>query len=132
MLKRWCRKFPGLPRQVAEARDFVAALLGDEGSAPVDDALLIVSELATNAVRHTRSGRYGGWFLVAVGFGDDVVRIEVFDAGGDKEPLLRSVNSDVEEGGRGLLLIAACAKNWGVQDRPHGRCVWAELARVNA
>ncbi|MFJ3547522.1 ATP-binding protein [Streptomyces sp. NPDC090114] len=132
MLKQWSRKFPGLPRKVAEARDFVAALLEDEGSGPVDDALLIVSELATNAVRHTRSGWYGGWFLVVVGFDDDVVRIEVIDAGGDREPLLRSVNSDVEEGGRGLLLVTACAKDWGVQDRPGGRCIWAELARVSA
>ncbi|MGW5634367.1 ATP-binding protein [Streptomyces sp. NPDC003832] len=130
MLKRWSRKFPGLPCKVAEARDFVAALLEGEGS--VDDALLVVSELATNAVRHTRSGWYGGWFRVAVGFGGDVVRIEVIDAGGDREPLFRSVNSDVEEGGRGLLLVMACAKDWGVQDLPGGRCIWAELARVSA
>ncbi|MFI7499589.1 ATP-binding protein [Streptomyces sp. NPDC049687] len=132
MPQQWSRQFPGLPRKVAEARDFVAALLEDEGPGPVEDAALIVSELATNAVRHTRSGRYGGWFRVTVGFSDDVVRIEVIDSGGDEEPLVRSVNASVDEGGRGLLLITACAKDWGVQDRPYGRCIWAELARVSA
>ncbi|MEH0575661.1 ATP-binding protein [Streptomyces sp. B21-108] len=133
MPKKWCRIFPGLAWQVAEARHFVAALLEDEGSGLVDDAVLVVGELAANAVRHTRSGWYRGWFLVVVCFGDDLVRIEVTDQGGDEEPLLRSVNSQVEEGGRGLMLIAACAKDWGVKDRPAGgRCVWAELPRNGA
>jgi anti-sigma regulatory factor (Ser/Thr protein kinase) len=129
MLRKWCRAFPGLPREVAQARHFVAALLADDG--PAEDAVLVVSELASNAVRHSRSGEYGGWFLVIVGFGDDRVRIEVIDEGGDQEPVLRDVNSQ-EEGGRGLMLIAACAKDWGVKDRPGGRVVWAELARVSA
>ncbi|WP_217182227.1 ATP-binding protein [Streptomyces sp. AC495_CC817] len=131
MLKKWCRIFPGLPWQVAEARHFVAALLGDEGSRLVEDAELVVGELAANAVRHTRSGWYRGWFLVVVGFSDDLVRIEVIDQGSDNEPQVRSVISPVDVGGRGLLLIAACAKDWGVKDRPGGRCVWADLARVS-
>ena len=37
---------------------------------PVDDAVLVVSELATNAVRHSSSGSAGGWFVVIVGFGE--------------------------------------------------------------
>ncbi|GKQ34033.1 ATP-binding protein [Streptomyces sp. A012304] len=131
MPKKWCRLFPGMPWQVSEARRFVAGLLADEGKAVVEDAELVVGELASNAVRHTRSGWYRGWFLVIVGFSDDTVRIEVIDQGSDDEPLVRSVRSPVEEGGRGLLLIAACAENWGVKDRPGGRCIWADLARVS-
>ncbi|WP_327315464.1 ATP-binding protein [Streptomyces sp. NBC_01235] len=133
MPKNWCRVFPGLAWQVAEARHFVRALLEDEDSDLVEDAVLVVSELAANAVRHTRSGWYRGWFLVVVGFNEDLVRIQVIDQGGDEEPMVRSVTSPVEEGGRGLMLIAACAKDWGVKDRPAGgRCVWAELPRVGA
>ncbi|MER6955770.1 ATP-binding protein [Streptomyces sp. NPDC000618] len=133
MPKKWCRMFPGLAWQVAEARHFVAALLEDEGSDLVDDAVLVVGELAANAVRHTRSGWYRGWFLVVVGFSDDLVRIEVIDRGSDEEPRVRSVTSPAEEGGRGLMMIAACAKDWGVKDRPAGcRCVWADLPRVTA
>ncbi len=41
---------------------------------------------------------------------------------------LRGHSTSQEEGGRGLLLIAACAKDWGVKNWPDGRSVWAELA----
>ncbi|MFD3821592.1 ATP-binding protein [Streptomyces sp. NPDC058625] len=131
MLKTWARSFPGQAQQVAHARHFVAALLEDEDSRLIEDAVLVVSELAANAVRHTRSGRCHGWFLVIVGFGEDLVRIEVIDQGGHQEPRVRSANSPVEESGRGLMLVSACAKDWGVRDRPAGRrCIWADLVRV--
>ncbi|MDC2961456.1 MULTISPECIES: ATP-binding protein [Streptomyces] len=125
MRSKWCRAFPGVADEVAHARHFVAALL--DGYDPVDDAVLIVSELATNAVRHSLSGAAGGWFLVIVCFGDDRVRIEVVDQGGEHVPHLCDVTGQ-EESGRGLLLIAACAKDWGVKNWPDGRTVWAELA----
>ncbi|MGW5304556.1 ATP-binding protein [Streptomyces griseoluteus] len=126
MLKKWCRAFPGLVEEVAHARHFVASLTAQLGA--VDDAVLVVSELATNAVRHSLSGSAHGWFLVVVGFSDDLVRIEVVDQGGDREPHLCDATSQ-EEGGRGLLLIAGCAKDWGVKNWPDGRSVWAEVAR---
>jgi anti-sigma regulatory factor (Ser/Thr protein kinase) len=129
MLSKWCRAFPGLAEEVTHARHFVASLLAERG--PVDDAVLIVSELATNAVRHSLSGSAGGWFLVIVGFGHDLVRLEVVDQGGPHVPHLCDVTNQ-EEGGRGLLLIAACAKDWGVKEWPDGRTVWAELAREGA
>ncbi|MFF4965280.1 ATP-binding protein [Streptomyces sp. NPDC001037] len=130
MRSKWCRAFPGVAEEVAHARHFVAALL--DGYGPVEDAVLVVSELATNAVRHSLSGSAGGWFLVVVCFGgDDLVRIEVVDQGGERVPHLCDVTSQ-EEGGRGLLLIAACAKDWGVKNWPDGRSVWAELAREGA
>jgi anti-sigma regulatory factor (Ser/Thr protein kinase) len=129
MLSKWCRAFPGLAEEVTYARHFVASLLAERG--PVDDAVLIVSELATNAVRHSLSGSAGGWFLVIVGFDHDLVRLEVIDQGGPQVPHLCDVTNQ-EEGGRGLLLIAACAKDWGVKEWPDGRTVWAELARESA
>ncbi|CAM5390697.1 hypothetical protein SALBM217S_06281 [Streptomyces griseoloalbus] len=52
---------------------------------------------------------------MVVGFGDGSVRIEVVDQGGERVPHLCDVTSQ-EEGGRGLLLIAACAKDWGVKN----------------
>lgn len=129
MLTKWCRAFQGLPEEVPHARHFVASLLADRG--PVDDAVLVVSELATNALRHTLSGSDGGRFFVIVGLGDDVVRIEVVDQGGELVPHLCHA-ADREEGGRGLRLIAAFAKNWGYTVWRDGRSVWAELARASA
>lgn len=124
MFTKWCRAFPGLPDQVAEARRFVAALLQERGVA--DDAVLVVSELATNAVRHTLSGSAGGWFLVVVALRADGVRLEVVDQGGDSVPEMCDVVSQ-DSGGRGLWLVSACAKDWGVKDVPSGRTVWADL-----
>jgi len=132
MAKTWHRAFPGLPWQVAEARHFVGSLLGDENAALVGDAVIVVGELAANAVRHTRSGWYRGWFIVIVHFEDDLIRIEVVDQGGNGKPLQRKVTGLTEEGGRGLLLVTACAKDWGVKGGPDGRRVWAELPRSGA
>ncbi|MGW2486981.1 ATP-binding protein [Streptomyces sp. NPDC001606] len=129
MQTKWCRAFRGLAEEVAHARHFVASLLHEQGSA--EDAVLVVSELATNAVRHTRSGAAGGCFYVIVGFRSDLIRIEVVDQGGEGEPHLCDA-AEQEEGGRGLLLIAGCAKNWGVKQWPDGRSVWAELVREGA
>ncbi|GAA4790541.1 ATP-binding protein [Streptomyces ziwulingensis] len=133
MRNKWARLFPGQAWQVAEARHFVAALLEGEEASMVEDAVLVVGELAANAVRHTRSGWYRGWFLVVVEFADDLLRIQVTDQGGDDEPMVCGMVGLAEEGGRGLRLVNACAKGWGVKDRPDGaRCVWADLVRVSA
>jgi len=129
VLTKWCRAFPGLPEQVAEARHFVAALLRERGC--VEEGALVVGELAANAVRHSLSGKAGGWFLVIVGFGTDFVRIEVIDQGGDSAPAMRDA-TDLEEGGRGLMLVAACAKDWGAKTLPQGSSVWADLVLEGA
>ncbi|MEU6403778.1 ATP-binding protein [Streptomyces sp. NPDC046985] len=131
MSAKWSRTFPGHAWQVAEARHFVAGLLEGEHPGLVDDVVLVVGELAANAVRHTRSGCYRGWFLVVVGFSDDVVRVQVIDQGAETEPRIREHFSLADEGGRGLALVAASAKDWGVRElADEGRSVWADLARV--
>src|SRR5262249_56675135 len=56
------RVFPGAAVQVREARRFLAWVL--DGCPAGDDALLCASELATNAVLYSRSGRPGGRFAV--------------------------------------------------------------------
>ncbi|MFS8204322.1 ATP-binding protein (plasmid) [Streptomyces sp. CWNU-52B] len=128
MFTKWCRAFPGVPQEVAGARHFVAAIL--DGWGGVDDAVLVVGELAANAVRHSRSGALGGWFMVSVDFGGDVVRIEVADQGGDDMPRLHNAMSQAE-GGRGLLLVAAYAQAWGTRQAEKGCAVWADVARVD-
>ncbi|MFJ6729575.1 ATP-binding protein [Streptomyces sp. NPDC091281] len=133
MSAKWSRIFPGQAWQVAQARHYVAGLLEGEHPGLINDAVLVVGELAANAVRHTRSGWYRGWFLVIVGFNDELIRIQVIDQGGDTEPRLREHVSAVEEGGRGLSMVAASAKDWGVKNLAKGECsVWADLPRVPA
>jgi serine/threonine-protein kinase RsbW len=60
----WSRTFPGRPEQVGQARLFTRSVLA--GRPEADSAALVVSELATNAVRHTASGEPRGTFLVVI------------------------------------------------------------------
>lgn len=90
------------------------------------DAVLLVSELATNAVRHTLSARFlCGIGLVAAG----CVRLEVHDHDRTGRGLPRCEPGPDDEGGRGLLLVEQLADSWGV-DRSRltgGNAVWATL-----
>lgn len=114
------RDFQGRADQVPVARQFVAGALG---SCPAsDDALLIASELAANAVKHSASGR-GGTFSVAVIHSASGVRLEVTDQGGN----WLAGAADGLESGRGLLIVTALARSWGVTGDEAGRQVWAEL-----
>lgn len=57
------RTFPGRADQITRARDFTRRVLG---SCPVlDEAVLLVSELATNAVEHTATGNEGNEVISA-------------------------------------------------------------------
>jgi anti-sigma regulatory factor (Ser/Thr protein kinase) len=123
--------FPGTTEAVGHARRFVAGVLG--GDCPgLDDVLLMVSELATNAVRHTASGAPGGWFdlTVSVSAAAGVIRVTVTDCGSASEPCMRPGGAHPGEldGGRGLSLVNALADKWGYTGDQHGRVVWFELS----
>ncbi|KUL30627.1 ATP-binding protein [Streptomyces regalis] len=87
-----------------------------------DDALLCVSELATNALLHGVPPGRG--FLLRVRYDRDVLRVEVHDSGTG----VPRIPDDPDEGGRGLFLVAALADKWGVGERNPGKVVWAEFA----
>ncbi|GGP79378.1 ATP-binding protein [Streptomyces melanogenes] len=91
-----------------------------EGS---DTAALIVAELAANAVLHGRVP--GRDFELRLVLGT-VLRIEVTDTRADRLPA-RPEPAGEGEGGRGLLLVEALAKAWGVDGRAPGKTVWAEV-----
>ncbi|OPG13993.1 ATP-binding protein [Microbispora sp. GKU 823] len=120
---RLSRHFLGRPASVIEARRFITATLGPWPV--VESAELIVSELATNAVRHTASARFGGKFIVSIQAEPDQVWLGVADEGGPGVP--RLVRPTEDEGGRGLFLVASLADNWGVYGTQAGRTVWALL-----
>jgi two-component sensor histidine kinase len=126
---RYRRRFAGLPSQVKHARRFVGRCLGD--SLDGETAMLLTSELVTNALTHSASGAAGGKFDVTVIVGHGRTRIEVGDRGADSQPVPQQREPfDISEHGRGLDLVAARALWWGGLDRPNGdgRIVWFELA----
>ncbi|MEU2625491.1 ATP-binding protein [Kitasatospora sp. NPDC007106] len=131
----WIARFPGVPESVRAARRMVREALGP--SAGAEDAALVVSELVTNAVVHSRSGA-GGVLWVEVRRRHGTVRVSVTDGGtadgpaphGPPHPLPHRPPVDAGDFGRGLRIVDALAARWGsVGEAADGRrTVWAELA----
>ncbi|KUO03563.1 phosphatase [Streptomyces caeruleatus] len=108
------------PEVVARARSDVARQLADWGLAELDfTAELVVSELLTNAIR------YGRPPISLRLIHDRTLLCEVSDASSTTPHLRRARVFD--EGGRGLLLVAQLATQWGTRHARRGKTVWAEL-----
>jgi anti-sigma regulatory factor (Ser/Thr protein kinase) len=108
-------------------------LLGSGVSEPVvDDAVLVLSELLSNACRHGRPlGRsdIGDGDVEAAWRIDKTGRltVEVTDGGGPTRPV-PATPSVTARGGRGLNIISALAQDWGVRDSASGEVtVWVIL-----
>ncbi|KUJ35553.1 PAS domain S-box protein [Streptomyces sp. NRRL F-5122] len=119
--------FEPVGRAVATARSFVRDTLQGWGFADiVDDAVVLTSELVTNAVVHA-----GTAADVLCLRSDDGVRIEVADRYPEREVPLQSAAVNMghpdREGGRGLQLCAALAGRWGVEYTPTHKQVWFQL-----
>jgi anti-sigma regulatory factor (Ser/Thr protein kinase) len=117
------------PRAVGNARRSVGELLAswDVCEEARDNAVLVTSELVTNAIVHSAGRR----IVCRVHSGADRIRIEVEDQnGGFTLPAPRQARPD-EQNGRGLFLVDALSLDWGVTVAPEGpsvRVVWAELS----
>jgi anti-sigma regulatory factor (Ser/Thr protein kinase) len=114
------RTFAGCPRQARRARQFVAGKLN--GSPCTDTAVLLTSELVTNALAHSLSGTEG-LFEVIVWRDAAGVLVAVVDDGSDGNPAAADADLD-SESGRGLGLVAALADRWGHAGGAAGRAVW--------
>jgi anti-sigma regulatory factor (Ser/Thr protein kinase) len=115
------RRFPRAVQSPALARHFVADTLGSWGMASlVDDAILLVSELAANAVLHATSD-----FTVGLSRSDAGVRLHVGDAS-SAVPVARHPRvTDI--GGRGLLLMGELAEAVWYELVDGGKVVWVDL-----
>ncbi len=119
--------FDPVGRSVATARAFVRDTLQGWGYTDVvDDAVVLTSELVTNAVVH--AGTAADVLCLRT---EDGVRVEVADHYPEREVPLQSSGLDFgspdREGGRGLLLCAALASRWGVEYTPTHKHVWFQL-----
>ncbi|MFK4252352.1 SpoIIE family protein phosphatase [Streptomyces angustmyceticus] len=119
--------FEPVGRSVATARAFVRDTLQGWGCADiVDDAVVLTSELVTNAVVHA-----GTAADVLCLRNDGGVRISVADRYPEREIPLQNAGQVVvhpdREGGRGLLLCGALATRWGVEYTAAQKHVWFQL-----
>ncbi|NLU68728.1 ATP-binding protein [Streptomyces sp. HNM0574] len=125
---------PALDASVAAARRRVVERLQEWhiDRQTCEDAQLLVSELFTNAVRHTASEKVS----CVLWLSGLRLRMEVADQGGGAQPeepgSERALDTDGESG-RGLLLVSALAEDWGIRPESdsgtenNGHAVWAEL-----
>jgi anti-sigma regulatory factor (Ser/Thr protein kinase) len=85
--------------------------------------VLMVSELATNAVRHAQTD-----FTVAITYTDSMVEVSVSDRGGGT-PLKRDPTHS-EPTGRGLLIVDAFSDEWGITRSGKTTAIWFRLAHA--
>ncbi len=118
---RLTRTFPAEPQSVGNARRFAAGLV-NKGSAELRETIeLMVSELATNCVRHVNAS-----FEVTIERDGDSYHVEVRDEGGGR-PAMRSPSPE-DVSGRGLRIVDLLAARWGVRyDVDAGKTVWFTL-----
>lgn len=107
----------------AVARRAVRGALTEAGlEVMLDDAVLLVSELVTNAVVHA-----GTQIELRLDIGPGSVRVEVIDYRPGALPALLGEPDDDRETGRGMVLLDAIAKEWGTRHFAGGKAVWFKL-----
>lgn len=112
---------PAQRQAIPDTRAEVRKHLADHGVDDTYDLEVVVSELVTNAIRHGRPE-----ITLTLAVDGPRVRGEVVDHGpGMPRP---RTPADDEAGGRGLAIVQACTRRWGVTPLPdgHGKCVWFE------
>jgi anti-sigma regulatory factor (Ser/Thr protein kinase) len=122
--------FPYAPESVGAARRLVQQALRTWDLASVEDnAVLVASELVTNAVQ---TGCRRGLHVVVARSGHAAIRIAVTDGSRSLPVLLGgdppSGAERIPSGGRGLLVVASLSRHWGVEQLASGKTVFAELA----
>ncbi len=124
---RWEKAYLGLPATVSQARRDARAILGPCPEIVADDLELVVSELAANAIRHSRSGADGGTYTIRLSHHVTekvpYVWVEVLDQGSPAwDGILRP------EPTHGLSVIQHLSTWMGTDDEPDGRrAVYARL-----
>ena len=123
---RRMRTFPAIPQSVHAARRFATDTLSDSPASTVESVELMVSELATNCIRHERTS-----FHITILGSTQEIRIEVTDSGSGM-PTMRSPGPD-EPSGRGLQIVDMLSDSWGVEpEHPSGKTVWFTMPAATA
>lgn len=119
---------PPVAGAVPAVRRRVAAVLAEWSVSPeiVEDSLLVVSELATNAIIHARPPAVLRLSWTG-GDGDGTLRVEITDAGPTLPPGRSPAGIDPDEHGRGEAIVHALATRHGIRTHPAGITRWAEL-----
>jgi anti-sigma regulatory factor (Ser/Thr protein kinase) len=116
--RRW---LPALPMSAPLARSWAQAVMRGWAlpESVTEEAALVVSELVTNAARHSEEQ-----VRIELSHPGDVL-VEVFDRS-HRLPRVAEITLD-GTAGRGLHIVASVAAEWGVREQDDGKVVWARL-----
>jgi hypothetical protein len=114
--------FEPVPQSARAARNFVRTCLSSAAGLDTDMVVLLATELATNAILHSRLS-----FVVSVELLPDCVHVGVEDLSAVLPVPGQAADSDV--GGRGLAMVATAAHRWGIEPTEVGKRSWFEVRR---
>jgi anti-sigma regulatory factor (Ser/Thr protein kinase) len=118
---------PGRAEHVAAARQFAALVLRAHSRDDDGTVGLLLTELLSNSLAYSNSGKPGGMITVTVTVTPEKVVGEVADDGGDGEPVLGGRPGEEAERGRGLMLVDELSDGWGYFGGGQGSLVtWFE------
>ena len=118
------RTFPHNAQSVPAARRFATSMLRGTSQETLEAVELMVSELATNCIRHTNSG-----FVLTIIRNGQEIRVEATDHAGGT-PTMRSPKP-TDPSGRGLKIIDMLSAGWGVESEAvMGKTVWFTISDV--
>lgn len=123
--RNWSFPLPSHPLAVKQARILISTALTDWGlDIAEDSALLVGSELVTNALKHGE----GADFKIEFFNHGAVILIEVTDSALGT-PILMNVEASADSG-RGLWLVDGVSQAWGVRyNADETKTVWAKVAK---
>jgi anti-sigma regulatory factor (Ser/Thr protein kinase) len=123
LLQSHCHLIRNTPAAPGVARRYVREALAGQPDGVVDAATLIVSELATNCVRHAQTD-----LAVTIEQTDGRIHVDIADAGTGEVTLRNPEAAEVT--GRGLRIVDELSDAWGVREYAHGegKSVWFELS----
>lgn len=119
---------PNRPESARDARRLAHTVLDLRWALPgqlTENAVLLVSELVGNAVRHTGAHTFGLRMLRRSGW----IRVEVRDPSRGLPCLLPVQETDIS--GRGLFLVDTLSDRWGVDLLPLGKTTWFEMRVID-
>lgn len=114
---------------VRQARHAVAEQLAAAGVGPEDreDAVLVVSELVSNSVKHAEALPAGD-IRICLDVAPDLLHLEITDGGSGTVPRA-GVATMSAVGGRGLDIVRTLGREWGVNESQDGVTVWVDVPR---
>lgn len=117
-------RLPATPETAFLARRLVRDASAGLPAERIDDAVIATNELVTNAVQHA-----GGSLTIAIERGDDAIAVAVVDGSVDR-PGITPAAPVLDEGGRGLDLVAKLTDAWGCRSTPDGagKVIWFRIS----